>query len=309
LKQKQDELASLKFTPTKNDAVELAKSKAQAATTAKNEACNKPLSQRCRDRQKDEIAALGDAAKATQEMNATDHAQKLDQDITKLNEKIEKAGPVLEANSQGGALARLFNLPDDDKDAAKKLSTYQNLAMGFGIELLIALALILYEVMTEHERERMPKTAPASPAARPIELELEPEAVAIAAPVIEAEKPVEPAPVLKEIIMEEEPKAFPVRSRPRLIASQPDPVGSVPEILAEVMEKGGRGKLEIREIFKACSEACRAHGKRFVSEAEFPALLVACCKAADIEVEISDGRAYLLNVRLKPPKKHSNSIS
>ena len=49
----------------------------------------------------------------------------------------EKAGPVLEANSQGNALARLFALPEGD---AARLSTYQNLAMAIGIEILIVLS-------------------------------------------------------------------------------------------------------------------------------------------------------------------------
>ena len=44
---------------------------------------------------------------------------------------------MLEANSQGNALARLFGLPDD-KDSADRMLTYQNFGMAIVLELLVA---------------------------------------------------------------------------------------------------------------------------------------------------------------------------
>ena len=55
---------------------------------------------------------------------------------------------MLEANSQGYALARLFNLPEAK---AATLSTYQNLAMALVIELLIVMSLVASEVLEHHE--------------------------------------------------------------------------------------------------------------------------------------------------------------
>jgi cell division protein FtsX len=74
----------------------------------------------------------------------TDRAAKLDADIVALRDKIEKAGPVLEANAQGSALARLFDMPDTK---AATLSTYQNLAMAMVIEFLIVISLVASEVI------------------------------------------------------------------------------------------------------------------------------------------------------------------
>ena len=72
----------------------------------------------------------------------------------RCREKIEKAGPVLEANSQGSALARLFGLPDTK---AATLSTYQNLAMAVVIEFLIAISLVASEVIGQPERVPAPR--------------------------------------------------------------------------------------------------------------------------------------------------------
>jgi hypothetical protein len=169
----------------------------------------------------------------------------------------------------------------------------------------------------------MPKPAPAfapvTQAAMPIEIEpdqpaviepvIEPEPkklTAIEAPVREPQKPVEADSMTEALSpVEEAPKAFPVPSRPRLIASRPDPVGSVAGILAEIMEPAARGKVEIREVFRAYSDACRAYGKRPISANEFPSALAELCKAADIKIEVTDKGAYLLKVRLKKSGKEA----
>ena len=74
------------------------------------------------------------------------------------------------------------------------------------------------------------------------------------------EKAVEAASVMEALSYDEAPKAFPAPPRPRLIASRPDPVGSVAVIMAEIMEPG-RGKVEIADLFAAYAEACEASGK------------------------------------------------
>ena len=203
---------------------------------------------------------------------ATDRAAKLDSDIAAFREKIEKAGPVLEANSQGNALARLFNLPEAK---AATLSTYQNLAMAMVIELLIVISLVATEVLEHHETKTpAPEATPI--AGRP-SLPVEQSRQA-------AHKPVEAAPVMTALSYDEEPKAFPAPPRPRLIASRPDPVGSVAMIMAEIMEPG-RGKVEIADVFAAYSEACQASGKRPIPANEFPAAIAALCERLGIQIE------------------------
>jgi hypothetical protein len=298
LERKQKEQDGLKFKPTDKDAVDAARSTATAATTAKEAECSPHRGPRCREKEAAEATALADLTTATKEKASTDQANKLDGEIKALKEKIEKAAPVLEANSQGNALARLFALPEGD---AAKLSTYQNLAMGFGIELLIALAFILYEVMMEHELERMPKPAPAfapvAPADTPIEIEPD-EALAIAPPVIEHDIEEEEPQEEPEPLPRPRPLTFPAHPRPRLIASRPDPVGSVPDIMAEIMEPG-RGKVEVVTVFAAYAEACKRSGKRPMAAEEFTEALGGLCKQLGIKIEATAKGVFLLKVRLK----------
>ena len=142
LKRAEEEREALRFTPTDEDAVSAARARAAAATAAKEAEC-KYRSARCREKEEVESKALADLEGATRNKAATDQEAKLDAQITSLKEKIEKAGPVLEANGQGNALARLFNLPEAN---AATLSTYQNLAMAMVIEFLIVISLVASEI-------------------------------------------------------------------------------------------------------------------------------------------------------------------
>ena len=113
-----------KIEADRQGAVDAAKIKADAATKARAAECQGYQDWACRKKQELEQKTLSELSELSQEKTATDHARELDAEIKALKEKIEKAGPVLEANSQGNALARLFALPEGD---AAKLSTYQNL--------------------------------------------------------------------------------------------------------------------------------------------------------------------------------------
>ena len=175
----------------------------------------------------------------------TDRAAKLDADIVALREKIEKAGSVLEANSQGSASARLFDMPDTK---AATLSTYQNLAMAMVIEFLIVISLVASEVIEQHERRQAPAAgSPKAAARKETEQEEEEEEGAKAAPSIEA------LPVKKT------PKPFPAASKPALIASQPNLTGSVAQVMADILAPG-RGRVEIAALYAAYSKACAASG-------------------------------------------------
>ena len=275
------ERRALKFEPADEAAVNAAKAKAVAASAAKEAEC-KWRSARCRDKETAEAATLAALETATKNKAATDRAAKLDADIAAFREKIEKAGPVLEANSQGNALARLFNLPETK---AATLSTYQNLAMALVIELLIVMSMVASEVLEHHETK-----AP------------EPEAVTAADAVRAPEKATEAAPVAEALSHDEEPKAFPAPPRPRLISSQASPVGSVPVILAEIMEPG-RGKIGLLELFSAYADACRGKGKEPVSASEFSHTVAALCERLGIQIEDDDDGVFLMRVKLNSKKK------
>jgi hypothetical protein len=277
LKRAEEEREALKFEAADEAAVNAARAKASAAAAAKEAECKNIRGQRCRDKETEESAALATLETATRNKAATDRAAKLDADIAALRQKIEKSGPVLEANSQGSALARLFDVPETK---AATLSTYQNLAMAMVIEFLIVISLVASEVLEHHETK-----TPAAPLAT------------------EARKPQEAASVMTALSHGEAPKAFPVRSKPRLIASRPDPVGSVVEIMAEIMEPG-RGKVEIADVFAAYAEACEVRGKRPIPTNEFPAAIAELCQRLRIEIEDTEDGVFLMRVKLKKPVEH-----
>lgn len=300
LKRAEDEREALKFTPADGAAVAAAKAKADAATLDKETAhrdygaARQASDTEClirgkvclekekltagknglwHEKEQAEATALAALEAATLNKAMTDHAAKLDADIVALREKIEKAGPVLEANSQGSALARLFGLPDTK---AATLSTYQNLAMAMVIEFLIVISLVASEVIGRHEKGPAPCAAGLEPATRK-EAEREEES-AEAAPLIEAL-----------------PAGTP--SKPRLIASQPKPIGGVAQIMADILAPG-RGKVEIAALYAAYSKACAAAGRRPVAASDFPAALAALCKALNIKIEATDTGVYLLKVKI-----------
>ena len=216
LKRAEDEREGLKFTPADGAAVAAAKAKADATTLDKEaahrgyDAAKQASDTEClirgkvclekekltagkdklwHEREQAEATALAALEAVTNNKAMTDHAAKLDADIAALREKIEKAGPVFEANSQGSALARLFGLPDTK---AATLSTYQNLAMAMVIEFLIVISLVASEVIEQHERRQASAALSPKTVARK-EAEQEGEEGAKAAPLIEA-LPVEKAP-------------------------------------------------------------------------------------------------------------------
>ncbi len=232
------------------------------------------------EREQAEASALAALENATQNKAMTDHAAKLDADIAALRDKIEKAGPILEANSQGSALARLFGLPDTK---AATLSTYQNLAMAVGIEVLIAISLVASEVIGLPEKRPAPTAAGPVAAARKEDGNIETEVV-------------KPAQQIEAVPAAKLPKPSPAAPK-RLITSQPNPISNVAQIMAGILVPG-RGKVEIAALYAAYSKACAAAGKRSVAAGDFPAAMAALCKTLNIRIEVTDTGVYLLKVKL-----------
>lgn len=286
LKDAKDERRELRFKGTDQAAVSAAKAKADAATQARKTECQGVQDSRCIKKQEVEQAALTAYTDALQDMKMTARAAELDTTIANLADKSENSEAVKEANTQGSALARLFGLPDD---SAGRMLTYQNFGMAIVLELLVAFSLMVYEVMTEHE------TALEN-AAKALQ---EAATLAEAKPALKKPaKAVKAVPVMVALPQEEEPKAFPAPPRPRLISSQSSPMGSVPLILAEIMEPG-TGKVELRELFSAYRAGCQAKGKEPIPANEFSGAVAALCKRLGIQIEDDGTGIYLLNVRLK----------
>jgi hypothetical protein len=271
------EREGLRFTPTNAEALRAAKVKADAATVTKEAECKK-RGEKCRDREADEAKALEALESAAHQKSLTDRALGLDIQIAELKTKIETAGPVLDVNPQGSAIARLLNLPETD---VASLSAWQSLAMVIMIEILIVASLIAFEVLG---RDAEAKAATGT-----------------------ARKPQESPSVLEVLADVQEHKAFPAPAKPRLVASQSAPVGNVPMTMAEIMSPG-RGKVEFAEAFAAYRSECKLRGKTPVSIEAFTDALTRLCGDLNIGIEGgADGGVYLMRVKLLKRGRAENS--
>ncbi len=336
------ERKGLKFTPADDAAVQAAKAKANAATDAKNAECTVRGS-KCREKETAESQALADLEAITRNKALTDRAAKLDAQIAELQEKIEHAGPVRETNSQGKALARLFGMDEAD---ASKLITRQNTAMMIVVELLIVALILAAEEIEKLERPE-PAPARPRPVARRedqeepttatmIELSEVIEREAIAPPeepyvaLEPARETPRPLPAPARVIVSQDqigaprvhaaarkaaeaaegpqaPHSFLAPAKPRLVASEAVPAGSVVQFVREVLEPGtARSKVSVIELYKAYAAACTASGRRAIGPAEFPAALAPICEACGIAIR-DDGAAgiFLLKVKLGRPVKEA----
>jgi hypothetical protein len=284
------ERAALKFTPTDAAAVEAARAKAGAATAAKEAEC-KLRGTRCREKEQAEAAALGELGTAAANKAMTDQAGKLDSEIAALRRQIADAGPVLEANSQGTALALLFQLPDTQ---AATLSTYQGLAMALVIEFVIVVSLIAAESIPAAP---VPVTAAAAvQAIRQDAPAIEPEE----RPAIEAKPEAPEAPAAG---MEPAAPQLPKREHKQL--PPPQPVANVAVVLADLLRPSPRGKIAVPDLYAAYREACSGRGLTPLPGREFPAALASVCEQAGLKVEAGPKGFFLIGVKLPQKRKEA----
>jgi hypothetical protein len=273
------EREKLQFDPADEKTVSSANEEATNATNARIRECKSGRGPACIEKEKAEEQALAKKTKATNDKAAANRAKKLDEEIIPgLRKQIKEVGPVLETNSQGSALARLFG------GEAKKLLTWQNLAMGTVAELLIAAAMIGYEILTQAHHAgqprlpipQAPRTAEAVPVRtkdlRPVREELESDEIQ---PLLERPKPV------------------------RQVTSQREPFGNVIDIVAKVMEPDSGSNVELKEAYFAYAETCKEQGKKPFPPAKFASEIKRFCEEARIKIHAEEHGVYLLNVRLK----------
>ena len=287
----------MQFKPTDEAAVNTAKKTTAAATAAKEAECKSGRGSACKTKEDAEAKALADERDAIQNKNATDAAEKLDANISKADDNIKKAGLVLEADSQGSALARLFNLPDTQ---AATLSTYQNLAMAVVIELLFVISLVASEVLEHHETKL---SAQADAEARSTALGMAGSAPRAAAVQVATRQTMGLVP-MREELEPDELQPFLERPKPvRQITSQREPFVNVIDIVATVMEPGSGCKVEIKEAYFAYARVCKEQGKKPFPPDKFAAEIKRFCKEAHVKIHAEEHGIYLLNVRLKQSDK------
>ena len=136
------------FVATDEAAVTAAKRAADTASDNRRAECGngdpKQRGPNCRQREVDEKDAADKLAAATSAKVSTERAGKLEASMTTIRQRLASAGPVVTVNVQGSALARLFRLPDTEADFA---ATVQQFGMAAIVELLIAFALIAWEML------------------------------------------------------------------------------------------------------------------------------------------------------------------
>ena len=268
------------FNPTDQDAVDAAKRAADAATTAKERECGsgdpKQRGRFCRDKEDAERLATQALAKATADKALTDRAAKIEADMAPVRDRLRSAGPVVDTNMQGSALARLFRLPDSEAEFA---ATLQQFVLAGVVEALIVLSLVSFELLAP-ERQQSPR-APSRLARLWQALR---------------SRPREPQPEPSTAI-----RVPPVEPRPRLVASSASdrPVGAIPKILTDALDSAEGERVEMADAYRRYAQECAKDSKRPVTPEQFAEPLARFCKGAGIRTKtMPDGSAYLLDVRL-----------
>lgn len=259
LSRAQTEREAMRFVPTNAETVAAKQTALKSAETTRKAECE-VRGNRCRDRETAEQKAADELAEAAKQKAATDRAAVLDSEIVSLQRRIEIAGPVLDSNAEGSALAKLFNLPTSWADW---LTVWKSFALAVVAELLIVLSLVAFELLGADKSSRR----------REVAIDIE--------PVVETVDP---------------PRQFPVQ-RPRLVSSS-SPVGNVLIIMADVMEPGS-GRVEFADAYASYKAECIGQEKQPVSVEEFSRQLKTICSEMGIHLERQGELVFLNGVSLK----------
>lgn len=255
------------FVTTDAAAVSAAKSAVEAATTSKERECDagnkRQRGDQCRLREQDEAVAMKAWRDAASAKAATDRADSLEAELAVQRKRQHDLGAVVAINPAGGALARLFRLQDEEAGYA---SIAQQLAIVLAAELVIICCLIGWEATG---RENAVPTSSVEP--RP--------------PIT----PLETSPSLQRAVNAEKPK---------LVASNDRPIGSVEGILATQITFAAGKRVEVAEAGRRYKLICKLEGKRSAREDEFLAGLRRYCTRAGIELRQGRGRLDLIEAAL-----------
>jgi hypothetical protein len=262
------------FVRTDAEAVAAAKHAADAVTIAKDRECgNGDPKQRghfCRDKETAEAAAMQVWREASTARAETDRANKLEADAKVQRDELANLGPVVTVDVQGTALAKLFRLPDSEVEFA---ATAQQFGMAMIVELIIIMALVSWELLGR-----------ATSSVAPL-----PWAFAVEAVVEKLSLP----------------------PRPKLVAtSAAPPAGSIPEIMATVLEPAAKtDRVELAECYAAYTAQCTTAGRRVVTPEQFVEPLQRVCNSLGIKTRVIGDKVFLVGVRLAAAMGDRGSIA
>jgi hypothetical protein len=273
------------YVATDKAAVDAAQRAADAATIAKERECGggepKQRGRFCRDKEDAERQAADALTKSTAAKALTDRAMKLEADMRPIRERLLNAGPIVEANVQGTAIAKLFRLPDAEAEFA---ATVQQFALAGVVEALIVLSMVSFELLGRNQ-PRQPTSAEAHIDLRARLLQW----WRIRRPEVPAQAH-EPAILPKKPDNRQVLKLVSVRSE--------SPIGSIPKILTTALEPAAGERVEMAEVYRRYNLDCVAGGNSAVSAEQFAEPLARFCKGAGIRTKLEGEHVYLLNVRL-----------
>lgn len=264
------EREAMTLAPATADAVQAARDTVASAEAIRQRECgNGDPRQRgpnCRQRETEEQGKRDALAAVVIAKAATDKSTKLDADAAAIRARLAKAAPVASVNPLADTLGRIFAMP------AETAATAQQVVMVIVVELLIAFALIAWELLTPRR-----------------ELEAAPEPAEVAAAVLVPE--VAPAA-----------PALPGPRRPRrnavaLIETGRAP-GDVAKFAVAMLRPAEGSSLAILSLYDPYCEWCEAHGFRPVVRERFIELFAALCDLSGFARAMRGGKALCLDLEL-----------
>lgn len=265
--------------------VDAAKRAADAATKSREAEC-KNRGNLCRDREADERTAADKLAAAARNKAASERATRLESEIAAQSATITKLGSPTTINVQGGALAKLFRLPDDE---AGFVSTAQQFGTAAIVEMIILICFVFWEVDgRKHEGREKAQNLTA-------QREIEVQAVVTPPPVAAL-----PAPVSEPARTPDRPSApvVPQRPRPRLAVANKRPVGAVLDFLAEGCKIVAQGRTETAAAYLGYVAWCKASDLRAMSVEAFAGEIYEATALCGIKTSVEGDFEFLLNVQL-----------
>jgi hypothetical protein len=195
-----------------------------------------------------------------------------------IRDRLRTAGPVVEANVQGSAIAKLFRLPDSEAEFA---ATVQQFALAGVVEALIVLSMVSFELLGGSPSRRIAPPEMRKPLRRRwLQWWRSRRSAQADAPAIVPEKPS-------------------VSQALKLVAVRSErPVGSIPKILTAALEPAAGQRVEMAEVYRRYNLDCAAGGNAAVSAEQFADPLKRFCKGAGIRTKVEGEHVYLLNVRI-----------
>jgi hypothetical protein len=164
---------AMQFVPMTSAGVEAARQAVATAEHNRKSECganNEKRGRFCRDKENEGQAKRDALAAATTNKDATDLASRLDAEAAAIRAKLGKTQGIVTESPLGQALGRILTM-----DAAKAATMQQGLVAAI-VELLIAAALVLPEVLRRDPPiPQAPRTEARQPEARSDDREVEPE--------------------------------------------------------------------------------------------------------------------------------------